>query len=362
MIAFLAVLTVFSILILIHETGHFLMAKKMGVKVERFSFGFGPKLLSFKKRETEYSICAIPLGGYVKMAGDEPSEKREGKDWEYLSKPPRERLAIVVSGPLTNYVFAFLLFSLMFVLGTPALTTDVGEVMKDFPAYSAGIKQGDKIISIDGKNIEYWEDLLTEISKATSAKEISLVALRRDKAVNIKLIPKIIETKNIFGQNIKVGRLGITPSGKTINVKTNILEAFYLGAKKTVFLTAFTYKTLWHMVTGGMSIRESVTGPIGIAGIIGQAAKMGLIYLIYITAQLNLAIAIFNLLPIPILDGGHILFLGLEKIRRKKLHPKLEQIISNIALSFLIALMIYVSWNDILKNWDNIITIIKRYI
>lgn len=349
MITFLSVLVVFSILILVHEAGHFFTAKRMGVRIEKFSFGFGPKLLSFKKGETEYSVCAIPLGGYVKMAGDEPAEKRAGEEWEFLSKSPIQRFGIVISGPLTNYLLAFLLFSLIFVIGAPALTTEVEKILKDFPAYSAGIKQGDKIISVNGKDIKYWDGLLLEVSKATSGAEMNLTVLREGQLVSIKLIPKVIETKNIFGQNIKVGRLGIISAGKTVVVKTNPLQALYLGGKKTLFLTGSTYMALWHIITGGMPIRESVAGPIGIVTIIGQAAKMGMIYLIHITAQINLAIAIFNLLPFPVLDGGHILFLGLEKIRGRQLSPKVENVITHIAITLLITLFILVSWNDILR-------------
>ncbi len=345
----LAVLAVFSILILIHETGHFLMAKRMGVKVEKFSFGFGPKLFSFKGKQTEYLICAIPLGGYVKMAGDEPAQGREGKEWEFLSKPPVKRFAIVLAGPITNYIFAFLLFSAMFVIGTPAITTEIGEVMKDYPAYTAGIKEHDTITAIAGKKIKYWDDLLVEVSKATSGKVIDVEVLRNNKPLTLKVTPKVIETKNIFGQEIKLGRIGLVPVGKTVTIKTNIAQALYLGGEKIIFLTGFTYKALWHMATGGIPVKESVTGPIGIAGIIGQAARMGLIYLIYITAQINLAIAVFNLLPFPVLDGGHILFLAIEKIRRKPLSPKVENVITQIAMSILITLAVLVSWNDIAR-------------
>ena len=349
MITFLSVLVVFSVLILVHETGHFLMAKRMGVRIERFSFGFGPKLLSFRKGETEYLICAIPLGGYVKMAGDEPTEKRQGKEWEYLSKPPIKRFGIVISGPLTNYLLAFSLFSLMFVLGVPAFTTEVGEVLEDHPAYSAGIKKGDKIISFGGKQLGHWDDLLSEVTNATSGREVNLVALREGTPINIKLVPKVIETKNIFGQHIKIGRLGIASAGKTTILKTGILRALYLGGERVITLTALTYKALWHIITGGMPARESLAGPVRIAAEIGKAARMGIIYLIHITAQINLAIAIFNLLPFPVLDGGHILFLGLEKIRGRQLSPKAEQVITQIAITLLITLAVFISWNDILN-------------
>ncbi|MFH0731971.1 MAG: RIP metalloprotease RseP [Candidatus Omnitrophota bacterium] len=349
MISTLAVLIVFSVLILVHEAGHFFAAKRMGVKVERFSFGFGPKLFSFKKNETEYLICLVPLGGYVKMAGDEPTEERKGAEWEFLSKPPIKRFAIIFSGPLTNYLLSFLLFSLIFVIGTPALTPEVGDVIKDFPAYSAGIMQGDKITSINGKNIEYWDDLLIEISNATTGEKVNISLLRNDKPISVGLVPRIIETKNIFGQVIKVGRLGITSSNNIVTVKTDPFKALYYGAQKTVFLTVLTYKSLWYMITGGMPVKESLAGPVRIVTEIGKAAKLGIVPLLHLTAYINLAIAVFNLLPIPILDGGHILFLGLEKIRKRRLSPKVEQAVTNVALSLLIALFALVTWNDIIN-------------
>jgi len=352
MMTFLAVLIVFSVLILVHEAGHFFMAKKMGVRIEKFAFGFGPKLISFNRGKTEYLICAIPLGGYVKMAGDEPAAKSKGEKWEYFSKTPLERFSIVAAGPVTNYLLAFLLFSLIiFSTGVAELTTEVGKIHKDFPAYSAGLKVGDNIISVNEKDIASWEELVSEVSKDVSGERIKLRAMRDGEPININVMPKIIEGKNIFGQDIKVARIGIESKLKT--TKTNLAMAFYYGGRQTIFLTTVTYKALWRMVTREMSLKESAMGPIGIVTEIGKAARRGIIPLISITAYINLAIAIFNLLPIPVLDGGHILFLALEKIRGKRLDPKAEQIITNIALACLVTMVVYVSWNDIIRNWGD---------
>lgn len=352
MISFLAVLIVFSVLILVHEAGHFFMAKRLGIRVERFSFGFGPKLLSFKKGETEYLICAIPLGGYVKMAGDEPTEQRKGEKWEFLSNPPIKRFGIIIAGPLTNYLLAFLLFSIIiFSIGITELTTVIGNVYEEYPAYQAGFRAGDKVLSVNGENITQWEDLVLVVSKNTDGEQISIVVERDGQPMSLKVKPKVTEVKNIFGQTIKIAQIGI--ASKTKAIKVGFLPSFYYGAKQTLFLSAVTYKGVWYMLTRKMSLKESAMGPIGIMREIGKAAKIGIISLLGITAYINLAIAIFNLLPIPILDGGHILFLALEKIRGKRINPRIEQIVSNIAISFLMAIMLYVSWNDIMRTWGD---------
>ena len=152
---------------MVHEFGHFIVARRLGVRVEKFSFGFGPKLFSIKKGETEYLICLVPLGGYVKMAGDEPGENITGQRWEFLSRNAADRFKIIFAGPLLNYILAFLIFSVIFMFGSPTLTTEVGTLLKGYPAESQGIMAGDRILAIDGKNVKYWEDVTEIIHKHT---------------------------------------------------------------------------------------------------------------------------------------------------------------------------------------------------
>jgi regulator of sigma E protease len=336
------------VLVLIHEFGHFIVAKRLGVRVEKFSFGFGPKLASVKRGETEYLLSAIPLGGYVKMSGDEPGEALKNESHEFLSRSIGDRFKIIAAGPLFNYILAFLIFSFIFMFGSPTLTTEVGDLLKDYPARAAGIKVGDKIIAVDGKSVKYWEDM-TAIIRTHTQGSIDLSIVRGGKPMNIVIKPIVRETKDIFGKKMSIALVGIAPSQKIESVKYGFFESFGMGFKKVVDLTVITLRALWAIFTGQMSVKESMTGPIGIFVITGQAAKMGLIYIFHLMAILSASLAIFNLLPLPVLDGGHILFLAIEKIRRKPLSMKTQEAIGNVGIAFLILLTVFIFYNDIIK-------------
>ena len=344
-----AALIVFSILIIVHELGHMLAAKRVGVKVEKFSVGFGKKLIGFKKGDTEYALSIFPFGGYVKLAGDTPDEYK-GEKHEFFSKSILERFFIIVSGALTNYIFAFLLFICIFAIGIPSLTTQVGKLLPNYPAKTSGIRVGDIITEIDGQKIEYWDDLVSIVQKSTSEEALQFKVERNSRTLNLRVAPKVIVAKNIFGQETKVGMIGISPQEKIVFVRHNFIEASYLGGKKLIALTVMTYKGLWLLITGGLPAKESIAGPIGIAFLIGEAAKMGFIHLLSIMAYINVALAVFNLLPFPVLDGGHVLFLAIEKIRGKAISAKTQEIIAQVAFYLLLALVVFVTWNDITRH------------
>ena len=341
-------LIVLSFLVIIHEFGHFIVAKKIGIRVEKFSFGFGPKVFSVKKGETEYMISAIPLGGYVKMAGDEPGEKLSGSSFEFLSRKIWERFCVIFAGPLLNYILAFIIFSVIFMFGSPTLTTEVGSLLNDYPAANSGIAIGDKVMRVDGKDVKYWEDMTILIHNHLEG-PIELTVERNHNITNFHIQPVIREMKDIFGKTSKIALLGIAPSQKIENVKYGFFESFGMGFKKLSDLTAITYKALWSIITGKLSLKESMTGPIGIFIITGKAAQMGLIYLVHLMGLLSASLAIFNLLPLPVLDGGHILFLLIEKIRGKPISLRSQEIISNIGVAFLIVLTVFIFYNDIMK-------------
>jgi len=345
LISFLAVL---SILVIVHEFGHFIVAKRLGVRVERFSFGFGPKIASVKKGETEYLISAIPLGGYVKMGGDEPWEKLTGARWEFLSRSIGDRFKIIFAGPLLNYILAFLVFSVIFMFGSPTLTTEIGGLLKDYPALRQGLAVGDKVLAVDGKDVRYWEDM-TELIYKHPETPIDLTIERGGTTIHKSITPTVRKMKDIFGNQITRALVGISPSQKIESIKYPFFKSFYMGGKKLLRLTADTYKALWSIVTGRLSLKESMTGPIGIFVITGQAAKMGFIHILFIMGILSASLAIFNVLPLPVLDGGHIIFLGLEKLRGKPLSPKAQEVVANIGVTFLIMLTVFIFYSDIMK-------------
>jgi len=341
-------LIVLSVLVMIHEFGHFIVAKRIGVRVEKFSFGFGPKLFSIKKGDTEYLISAIPLGGYVKMAGDEPGEKLKGDKGEFLSRKIYERFNIIVAGPLLNYMLAFLIFSVIFMFGSPTLTTEVGSLLDDYPAAKSGILVGDKVTQVDGKDVKYWENMTVLIHNHVEG-PIKLKIERKDKVMEFEIQPVVREMKDILGKTSKIALLGIAPSQKIENVRYGFFQSFGMGFRKLMDLTSITYRALWSIITGRISVKESMTGPIGIFIITGKAAQMGFIYLVHLMGLLSASLAIFNLLPLPVLDGGHILFLLIEKIRGKALSMKSQEIIANIGVTFLILLTLFIFYSDIIK-------------
>ncbi|MBI4982007.1 MAG: RIP metalloprotease RseP [Candidatus Omnitrophica bacterium] len=360
MISVLVFICILSILIVVHEFGHFMAAKKIGVRVEKFSLGFGTQLFKHKKGETEYSVSAVPLGGYVKLAGDS-LEEFNAKDYEYLSKPAGKRFWVIVLGPLLNYLLGFLCFWLIFTVGYPALTAKVGGVMDGFGAKIAGIKPGDKVLEIDGEKVVFWEDLQKIIQAKSEASKVSLLVLRDSREEKIDVVIKQDQFSDILGQKHKVGLLGITPDDEFITVRKGVLDSFVLGWQKTWELTILTYKGLWRVVTGKLAIKESVTGPLGIFYITSKAARLGIIAILHLMAVLSISLAIFNLLPLPILDGGHIALLLVEKIRGRMLSLKTDKIITKVGMTLMISLAIFVTYNDVLRLFgDKIIKIFGK--
>ena len=348
MITTLIFILILSVLIIVHEFGHFIVARKMGVRVEKFSLGFGPQLFRKKKSDTEYIVSAIPLGGYVKMAGDS-LEEYKGNSYEYYAKPAGKRFHIIFFGPLLNYILGFLCFWLIFFMGYPTLTTKVGGLMEGFGAKEAGLEIGDKITAVDGKEVIFWDDLqvIIQEKKVASIVKLSVERNKKEFSLDVRVTEK--EFSDALGQKRSVGLIGIAPFEEIVKVRHGFFKSFILGANKTWELTDLTYRGLWRLVTGKLSVRESVTGPLGIFYITSKAASRGLVAVLHLVAVLSISLAIFNLLPLPILDGGHILLLGIEKVRKKTLSLKTEQVITKVGMSLIICLALLITYNDIVR-------------
>ncbi len=348
MIAILIFILILSLLIIVHEFGHFIAARKNGVRVEQFSLGFGPLILKKKIGDTEFKLNLIPLGGYVKMAGDSQLEY-QGKEDEYFAKAPGKRFQIIFFGPLLNYILGFILFWLIFFVGYPTLTTKVGGLVDGYGAQAAGLQVGDKIIQVDERKVEIWEDLQQAIRARKNKAAVWLKVVRDDQElkINVAIKDKILDDQ--LGQKRASGVIGISPLDEITEVRYGFLESAYFGVKKTLNLTVMTYAGIWRLASGKMSMRDSMTGPLGIFFITSKAAKLGLVTLLHLVAVLSVSLAIFNLLPLPILDGGHLFLLGLEKLRKKALSAKTEGIINNLGFSLMITLALLVTYNDILR-------------
>lgn len=347
MLGILVSLAALSVLIMVHEYGHFLMARKSGIRVEKFSLGFGKKLFGFKKGDTEYTVCLIPLGGYVKLAGDNPEDFTGAPD-EFLSKGILSRGLVIFMGPCLNYVLAFIIFWLIFVIGFPALSPRVGAVLDNFPAKAAGIQKGDLILRIDGVAVKTWEEMQKAVSEAKND-SVELSFQRREVTVTKQVLLKKDTVADIFGKKHNLKFLGVRPAEETVFLRFGFFESFVLAGERLYTLTALTLKALFHMFTGTLSVRDSVTGPLGIVYITTKAAGIGLSAFLNVVAVLSMSLGVFNLLPLPILDGGHIFLLLIEKIKGSRLNAKVNKVINDIGISFIVLAAVLVFVNDLVK-------------
>lgn len=360
MFSFLIFLIILSIMILVHEFGHFITARRLGIRVEKFSLGFGQKLLSYKKSSTEYCLCLIPFGGYVKLSGDSWQECK-GEKHEFLGRKVSDRFKVIVAGPALNYALAYLCFWSVNVVGYPNLTAKVGEVMKGYPAQDAGLLEDDTVISADGKAVKYWQEL-QDIIRNKKTEQLDLEILRNGDKIRLGVGLRREGVNNIFGQKKKVNLIGIRPKGETVIVRHNIAQGFIMAGENLWNLTVLTLGAIGRMFVGAMSLKESVTGPLGMFYITSEAVRLGLSAVLHLMAVLSASLAIFNLLPLPVLDGGHIFFLGLEKIRGRHLSQKAEENITKVGFGLIMVLAVFVFLNDLERfgalEW--ILKIIKK--
>ncbi|NOY86269.1 MAG: RIP metalloprotease RseP [Deltaproteobacteria bacterium] len=428
MTTILSFIAVLGILVLVHESGHFLVAKAMGVGVDRFSLGFPPKMFGVKKGDTEYCVSWIPLGGYVKLRGEDPDEVADPQDPKmYSTRSPGQRAGIVAAGPVMNLILAFILMPMMFMIGInipafferpvevgwvapdspaeaaglrpgdlvvrfngektgdwealfkavsaaagetatvdlvrdnrtlsivvagkdlkgnsglgvfPPMAPVVGSLAPGYPAEKSGIKEGDLILAVGGLPVTHWNEM-AQVIHGSPDKTITVVVKRGSEKLQVQVTPRLDE---------KTGRgfIGISPKSETITRRFGFMESISRGFKRNIELLKLTFGFLWDMITLHASIKF-LGGPIMIFQVTGQAARAGLSEFIAFMAFLSLQLGILNLLPVPVLDGGHLFFLGLEKIKGRPLTPHVRETAQRIGFALLILLIVVVSYNDILR-------------
>ena len=345
-----AFVIVLGVLVFFHEFGHFIMARLFGVGVEKFSLGFGPRLFGKKVGITDYRVSAVPLGGYVKMVGEEPDSDVAPADIpvSFTHKHVFKRMIIVAAGPLFNLILAVMIFFAIFLIsGTFILKPVVGSVEQDSPAAKAGIVKGDLIESIDGTPVTNWEEM-AEIISGCNGKRLSVSVIRNGAVLKLDILPELKTAKNIFGEDIKRYAMGIASAGDFYSKELNPFEALYESIRQTYKITYLTVVSIVKLIQGTLSAK-TLGGPIMIAEMAGQQAREGVANLAFFIALLSINLAVLNFLPIPVLDGGHLLFFFIEAVIGKPVNTKMREIAQQVGIFVLIVLMIYVFYNDITR-------------
>ena len=355
-------LILITIVVFIHEYGHYYFAKKYGVGITDFSIGFGKEIFGWNdKSGTRWKVCWIPLGGYVKFFGDRnvfsESEQQEvinkydeeSRKKLFILKPLYQRSIIVAAGPLANFVLAILIFLIINMISGKDMTPAViDEVVKDSPAFVAGMKKNDEIIFIDNKKIESILQVYTFINTSTS-EIINFVILRNDQEISLPVKPNLVDGEDSLGNSVKKRMIGIKLSLLNNEFKKQPLgpsKAIYYSVKEVWFVTVTSLNYLRKMLTGSADSSQ-LGGPIRIAKITGQVAEYGIIPFFSIMAYISISLGLINLFPIPMLDGGHLMFYLIEKILGRPLSQKTQEGFFRIGLFLLFSLMFFVTFNDL---------------
>jgi len=338
----LITIVIFGLLVFVHELGHFLAAKRSGIRVEEFSLGFGPKVFSVRRGDTNYGIRLFPLGGFVRMAGEGPEPVDDER--AFNRKSVWQRMGVIAAGPLMNFLLAALMFSLLvFFTGIPtgavSSTSEIGEIVLGEPADAAGLLPGDQIIAIDGSVVATWDELVSIISR-NPGNSLDLTVRRDNQTINLAVTPKTKEGE-------ERGWIGITPAYEVRS--PGVLEALLTGFKQMLYVTSYIFTQLVRMIS--RQAPADVTGPLGVAQIIGRAARLGFLYVLNIAAVINVNIGLFNLVPIPALDGSRLFFLLTEAVRGRPVDPEKENFFHLVGFALLMILAVFVLYRDAVRIW-----------
>ncbi len=352
MISFLYFLIALALLILVHEFGHFLVARLFNIKVLTFSIGFGKKLLRFTRGETEYAISAVPMGGYVKLLGESPDEEvsEEDKPRSFSHKPPYVRILVALAGPLFNVLLALFVFYLVSIIGYNVPSARVGKVAENTPAQAAGIRAGDIIVKIDGKEVKEFLDIASTIDQA-EGDTVSVTLDRNGSPVDLTIKPMTIEEKDIFGEPYKRRILGVERSDEVIKRRQNPAQAVGLALHMTWEYSRITVVGIVKIIQGTIS-PKNIGGPVLIFQEASKRAKKGIGDFVFFFALISINLGIINLLPIPVLDGGHILFNAIEIVIRRKISQRVQEVAQTVGLVILLMIMVFAFYNDFDRIFD----------
>jgi regulator of sigma E protease len=347
-----------SILVFVHEFGHFWVARRCGVKIEAFSIGFGKELFGWTdKAGTRWRVAILPIGGFVKMFGDADAASRpdfeaaalmdaDARRVSFTHKKLWQKALIVAAGPAANFIFAILVMATLFATVGESYTQPViGSVKAGSAAEKAGLMTGDKIVSIDGASIERFEDLRQAVLM-DAGDPLTFDLRRGGQAVTITVTPDIVEEKDILGNKTKIGQLGVTPSGETVLRSEGPVTALWQATGETWSITSGSLSAIGQMIIGRRSA-DDLSGPIGIGQVIGKVSEEGIVPLINLIAWLSISLGLINLFPIPVLDGGHLLFYAIEAVSRRPVSERALAFGFRVGFALIVSFFVFVMWHDL---------------
>lgn len=355
----LTAILVLSALVMVHELGHFVAARRLGVGVLKFSIGIGPRVWGVRRGLTDYVVSAFPLGGFVRMVGEhdegdpaaglQPAEAAPPPDpaLSFENKSVWARMAIIVAGPLANVLFAVAVFWVVFMAGVPTLLPEIGAVQPNFPAADAGLRPGDVVAAIDGRAIGTWEDL-TEVVHASAGVSREFTIRRGGDSLALRITPRPSASKTVFGEATTVGLVGITPAERFTTRRHGPWDAAVLSVRRTgeiMRLTLVGVAKIFQRIVPA----ETIGGPIMIVQMAGHQAQQGAMSLVFFSAFLSISLGLFNLFPIPVLDGGQIWFLLAEAVRGRPLSRRVKELAQQVGLVLLVLLMLFAFYNDLTR-------------